>query len=173
MRIASVRSAIAAGLGTVMLAACAQTMVNSGPSAVPPAISWIVQVVDSGDSKNVSGSGSVTVPRGGSIRVYVHAKSASGVKTVSLGQFVDASWTCISGNIGQNMDATIAGATQSQTPDAQNNVDLDLVLFQVYSVAFQCNSGFSYSGGSIGLNAKATNFAGKSVSASLTIKVAK
>jgi hypothetical protein len=170
MRFTAFRAALAA-VGVCMLAACAQTMVNSGPSAVPAAISWIVQVVDSGDTKNVSGSGNVTVPRGGSVRVYVHAKSVSGVKTVSLGQFVDADWTCISGNIGQNMDATIAGATQSQPPNAQNDVDLDLVLFQVYDVGFSCNSGFHYSGGAISLNAKATNFAGKSVSASLTIHV--
>jgi hypothetical protein len=170
MRFTALRAALAA-VGACVLAACAQTMVNFGPSAVAPAISWIVQVVDSGDSKTVSGSGSVTVPRGGSIRVFIHAKSASGVKTLTDGQFIDADWTCVSGDIGQNMDALLAGGTVSQTPDAQNNVDLDLVLFQVFDVGFSCNSGFHYSGGAISLNAKATNFAGKSKSASLTIKV--
>jgi hypothetical protein len=170
MRFTALRAALAAA-GVCMLAACAQTMVNFGPSAVAPAISWIVQVVDSGDSKTVSGSGSVTVPRGGSIRVFIHAKSASGVKTLTDGQFIDADWTCVSGDIGQSMDALLAGGTVSQTPDAQNNVDLDLVLFQVFDVGFSCNSGFHYSGGAISLNAKATNFAGKSTSASLAIHV--
>lgn len=169
----SLRKTVIAVAAASVVADCAQTMVNSGPNAIAPAISWVVQMVDTGASKDVSGSGKITVPRGGDLRVFIHAKSVSGVKTLTDGQFIDASWTCISGNIGQAMFATLAGGTMTQTPNAQNEVDEDLVLFQVFNVAFQCNPGFSYSGGSITLNAKATNFAGKSKTAALQIVVSK
>ncbi len=157
-----------AGAAVAGLTGCAQTMVNSGPSSVAPAISWIVQVVDTSDTKNVTGSGTITVPRG-TLRVYIHAKSPSGVKTVTDGTFIDASFTCISGNVGQLTTATFAGGTQSQSPNAQNNVDEDLVLFQVFGAGHTCQQGFQYKGGSMSITAKATNFGGKQTSATLKI----
>jgi len=174
MRSISFRVTLAVGLCALLLGCATQTMVNSSASAVAPAISWIVQVVDTGASTTINGSGSVTAPRGSQVRVFIHAKSPSGVKTVTDGTFVDATWTCVSsGSLAQGMDATLAGATQSQTPNAQNQVDEDLVLFQVFSTGFDCNPGFKYSGGSIDIDAKATNFANKSTTASLSIKVPK
>lgn len=157
-----------AGAATVALTGCAQTMVNSGPSSVAPAISWTVQVLDTSDTKNVSGSGTITVPRG-TMRVYIHAKSPSGVKTVTDGQFIDAGFSCISGDVGQSVTATFAGGTQSQSPNAQNKVDEDLVLFQVFGTGYTCQQGFDYQGGSMAINAKATNFGGKQTSATLKI----
>lgn len=170
MRERIVRLASAGVVCALLLAACAKTMVNSGPSAVAPAISWIVQVVDTNDTKNVAGSGTVTVPRG-DLRIYIHAKSPSGVKTVTDGKFIDATFTCISGNIGQTSFKTLAGGTQSQTPDAQNEVIEDLVLFQVFGTGFTCKPGFHYSGGSMTITAKATNFANKSTTATLKLNL--
>jgi len=167
------RVMLAACLGACLLAGCAQTMVNSGPSSVPPSLSWIVQVADTGASTTVNGSGTATVPRGTQVRVFLHATSSSGVKTVTDGPFIEMGWTCIQGNIGQNMTADIAGSTATQTPNAQNQVDLDLVLFHFFDVTVPCNAGFSYSGGAISINGKATTFAGKSKTASLVIKIAK
>ena len=170
MRGLSVRLALGAGLCVFLLTACAKTMVNSGPSSVAPAISWVVRVVDTNDSKTLNGSGSMSVPRS-TVQIFIHAKSPSGVKSVSDGTFVDATFTCISGNLGQTAFATFAGATQTQTPDAQNNVVEDLVLFQVFGLNHTCSPGFSFTGGSMNITAKAINFGGKVTTATLKLSI--
>jgi hypothetical protein len=144
-----------------ILSACTTVPVQTGPSATAPVITWVVTEVGVNTPHILGANAQFTIQPGAQYDVSMHAKSSSGVKTLTVNGGED--WTCIdtsSGEpLGQNSTGELAPQTVNQT--AKNGQAQDeLFSFQELGLPDSpCNSGYTFSGGTIALNGTAANFA--------------
>ncbi len=171
LRFTCLRGIISAGIVLVlgMTAACSTVSANSGPSATPPTIQWNIRNVNTSATQQLTGNQTITASLGDSYDVTVHGLSPSGVQTLSVGG--GESWSCRSGDTGQNKTADIATNSTSQTPDSTGGVLDDLFLLESIDLTMDCQSGFTFSGGGFALNASASNFANQTTQATLAFNV--
>ncbi|HEU5367796.1 MAG TPA: hypothetical protein VFU69_05015 [Ktedonobacterales bacterium] len=144
-----------------ILSACATVPIQTGSSATAPVITWVVTEVGVNTPHILGANAQFTIQPGAQYDVSMHAKTSSGVKTLTVTGGDD--WTCISTGsgepIGQNSTGDFAPQTVNQT--AKNGQAQDeLFSFQELGLPESpCNSGFTFSGGAIELNGTAANFA--------------
>lgn len=144
-----------------ILSACATVPIQTGSSATAPVITWVVTQVGVNNPQTLGANAQLTIQLGAQYDVSMHAKTSSGVKTLTVTGGAD--WTCIdtSGSepLGQNSTSDYAPQTVNQT--AKNGQAQDeLFSFQELSLPdAPCNNGFKFSGGAIELNGTAANFA--------------
>jgi hypothetical protein len=149
---------VAVVVGTAALVGCQQVPVNSGPSAVPPAITWSVTTVGGGGPVQFGANGALNIQPGKSYDVSAHAQSPSGVKSLTVSG--SGGWSCRSGDVASSTTADLASVSSNQEP--QNGKAWDtLSTFEVIKTGDHvCQAGFSLTGGGFGLTATAKNFAG-------------
>jgi|SRR5579862_6218147 hypothetical protein len=143
------------------LSACSTTVpIDTGSSATAPVITWVVTPVGAPVPQTFGANGEMTIQLGVKYDISMHAKTSSGVKTLTVTGGDD--WTCIASNgdpLGQNTNEDFAPQTVNQT--AKNGQAQDeLFSFQSLNLPDSpCNSGFNFAGGEILLSGTATNFA--------------
>jgi hypothetical protein len=170
-RFLNLRAICCAGMMLILGAfgACSTVSANSGPSATPPTIQWNIRDTNTNATQQLTGNQTLTATVGDTYQVTVHGLSPSGVQTLSVGR--GASWTCTSGDVGQNRTADFVTDTTSQTPDSTGGVLDDIFLIESVDLSMDCESGFTFSGGGYSLDATASNFAHQTVNATLAFNV--
>ncbi len=154
-----------------ILSGCSATVpINTSSSADAPTITWVV--TGSGLTPQTFGAnGAMTIQLGVKYDISMHATTSSGVKTLTVTGGAD--WTCVdtSGSepLGQNTDSDFAPQTVNQT--AKNGQAQDeLFSFEALSLPDSpCNPGFKFSGGEIGLDGTAANFANQQSTGHLSL----
>jgi hypothetical protein len=153
-----------------ILAGCATVPIQTGSSATAPAITWVVTQVGAPTPQTFGANGTLTIQAGIQYDVSMHATSPSGVKSLSVNGTED--WGCVSSDgTGQSGTGDLTPQTVSQT--AKNGQAMD-ELFSFQTVEFPqspCQSGFTFTGGGIGLQGTATNFANEQSSGHLALVV--
>ena len=144
-------------IGAAALAGCQQVPVNSGPSAVPPSITWTVTEVGVGGPVQFGAVGTLHIIPGAVYDVSAHAQSPSGVRSVVVSG--SGSWSCTAGNLGQQTTADLASVSASQQAQDGKAWDTLSTFESVGTGDHTCGNGFTLDGGGFGLTATATNFA--------------
>lgn len=137
--------------------------------STPPSLEWVVRNTDTNVSQTFSGNGTVQARRGEVYQVTLKAIDPQGVHEISLGG--SASWTCVSGGVGQNKIADFATQTQTLNPDSAGNVLTQIFLLQNADFTFGCGSGFTFAGGSEQLLGRGRNYFGGETTGTLTFQV--
>jgi hypothetical protein len=160
---------LAAALLSVAIASgCKTTLPKSDPT--PPALTWDVYNFATSTHQTFSGNaGPVHVHPGESFRVTLTAEDSGGVHKIGLGG--GGTYTCLSGEIGQNTSVDLAGQEQTLHPDAGNQVLTKIFLLQNVDLnAWTCSPGFTFSAGSLTLIGSAENYFSGKTQATLTFQ---
>ena len=136
--------------------------------STPPVLTWSVHNGGSGQTQTFTGNGKITAKPGESFTVTLIAEDPEGVSRIELGGA--GSYSCVQGNVGQN--TTIDQKTDVQTlqPDADGKVLTKIFLIRdVDPNGWTCQSGFSFTGGSLTLQGRGDNYHNGITKGSLTI----
>lgn len=137
--------------------------------STPPSLEWVVRNTDTNVSQTFNGNGTVQAKRGEFYQVTLKAIDPQGIHEITLGG--SASWTCLSGSIGQNAVADFATAKQTLNPDSMGNVLTQIFLLQNANLDFHCNSGFTFSSGNEQLIGTGENYFSGKTTGMLTFNV--
>ena len=137
--------------------------------STPPKLEWVVRNADTNVSQTFSGSGTVNAKRGEVYKVTLKAIDPEGVHEITLGG--SATWTCSAGSVAQNAVADFATQKQTLNPDSMGNVLTQIFILQDANLGFQCNSGFTFSGGSEQLLGTGENYFSGKTNGTLTFSV--
>ena len=154
-----------------ILTGCATTVpIDTGNSATAPVITWVV-TASSMPVQTFGANGAMTIQLGVTYNISMHAKTSSGVKTITVMGGDD--WTCLDTSsdppLGQNSDGDFAPQTVNQTAKNGQAED-ELFSFQALSLPDSpCNSGYTFSGGEIALDGTAANFANEQSTGHLSL----
>jgi hypothetical protein len=138
--------------------------------STPPKLEWVVRNSDTNVSQTFNGNGTVNAKHGDFYKVTLKAIDPEGVHEITLGGA--ATWTCLSGDVGQNANADFATAKQPLNPDSMGNVLTQIFLLQDANLDFHCNGGFTFQGGNEQLIGTGENYFGGKTTGTLTFNVA-
>lgn len=165
------RLALRIVLGCISLLACfgalsgcsATVPIDTSSSATAPVITWVVSPIGGGQTQTFGATGVMNIQVGTRYDVSMHAKTSSGVKTITVSG--EEEWTCVDLNANEPTatqgDGDLAPQTVNQT--AKNGQAQD-ELFSFQELGFDnspCENGYTYSAGGYALDGTATNFANK------------
>jgi osmotically-inducible protein OsmY len=158
-------------LGLGILTGCATTVpVDTSSSATAPVITWVITQTGDSTVHTLNANAQFSIKLGVKYYVSMHAKSPSGVKTITV--MGEEGWTCLNGNLGQNQDGELAPQTVNQTAKNGQAED-ELFSFQALGLSDSpCNSGYTFLSGGIGLDGTAANFANEQSTGHLAMTVA-
>src|SRR5947208_2232159 len=114
------------------------------PVADKPRLQWIVRNATTNVSHTFDGTATMNVHGGTVFHITLNAIDARGVHKITLGGHV--TWTCRSGNLGQQRDAAETKQVQTLHPDANGHVLTKIFLLRD-STAMPCSGGFHFDHG--------------------------
>ena len=158
-----------AALALLLLPAATCKTPKPTSDSTPPKLEWVVRNTDTNVSQTFSGSGTVNAKRGEFYKVTLKAIDPEGVHEITLGG--SASWTCLSGSVGQNTIADFITQKQTLNPDSMGNVLTQIFLLQDANLDFQCQAGFTFKSGNEQLLGTGENYFGGKTSGTLTFQV--
>jgi hypothetical protein len=133
-----------------------------------PLLEWVVNNRSTNASQTYVGDATIQAKWGDRYYVTLRSYNPGGVHQITLDG--EASWQCVSGNLGQNKDALYAPISSTLNPDANDMVDTYAVLFTQADLSLDC-PGFQFSSGGVGYQGTATNYYGVSGQATLSFNV--
>ena len=136
------------------------------PPADHPRLQWIVRNATTNVTHTFEGTASMNVKHGTLFRITLNVIDPQGVHKITLGG--EATWTCRSGNIGQQRNATEATQAQTLHPDANGNVLTKIFLLRD-SNSMPCSNGFHFVSGSETLAGTGENYRHVTTKATLTL----
>lgn len=151
-----------------ILAGCATTVpIDTGPSANAPVITWVITSAGAAD-QTVAANGAATIQSGSSVNISMHAKSPSGVRTLTVQG--EQGWTCRKGSEAEQGDEALGPQTMNQTGQNGQAED-ELTSSLVYFVNEVCQEGFSFVQGGVTLRGTASNFADQQSTGYLVLSI--
>jgi hypothetical protein len=159
---------LALAVALLLIGASCQTTKPASDST-PPAISWDVYDFAANTHATYGGAGgTVSSSTGQSFRVTCKAKDSGGISQITLGG--GGSYGCSQGDVGSIKHMDQITDVQNLSPNASNQVLTEIFLMRnVDPDTWTCQSGHSFTGGSLTLHCTATNYYAGTVSSSLTI----
>jgi len=134
----------------------------------PPRLQWVVRNATTNVSHTFNGTATMNVHRGTVFHIALNAIDRQGIHEITLG--AHATWTCRSGNLGQQRDAAEKKQVQTLHPDASGHALTRIFLLRD-STAMPCGSGFHFAHGSETFAGTGENYSHGKTSATLTLNV--
>ena len=128
----------------------------------------IVRNATTNISHTFDGTATMNVHRGTVFHITLNAIDAQGVHKITLGGH--ATWTCRSGNLGQQRDAAETKQVQTLHPDANGHVLTKIFLLRD-STAMPCSGGFHFDHGAENFAGMGENYSHGKTAATLTLSV--
>ena|SRR6266498_1964585 len=138
--------------------------------STPPRLQWVVRNANTNVSHTFNGTATMNVRHGTLFHITLNAIDRQGIHEITLG--AHATWTCRSGNLGQQRDAAEKKQVQTLHPDASGHVLTRIFLLRD-STAMPCGSGFHFSHGSETFAGTGENYSQGKTTATLTLNVSR
>jgi hypothetical protein len=156
-----------AGL-SVVVAGCDNVKVKLPASdSTPPILVWNVYNHETGAQADHPGSPTLNAKRGEHYRIILKANDPGGVKQIKINPSIgsgEMAWTCKGPpggeNVAQSKTATLGPMTQDLAPDSNNMVLTSIFLIFELDFSMDCQTNWSFSGGSAHLTGQASNYYG-------------
>jgi hypothetical protein len=144
-------------------------LVLPASDTTPPRLQWVVRNATTNVSHTLSGTATMNVRHGNIFHITLNAIDRQGIHEITLGGH--ATWTCRSGNLGQQRDAAKAKEVQTLHPDASGHVLTRIFLLRD-SDPMQCGNGFHFLHGSETFVGTGENYSHGKTAGTLTLNVA-
>ncbi len=133
----------------LLAAGCSPAVPKPSSDSTPPTLRWHIINKADNSSQDISGNGKIAAHIGDFYVVTFFAEDQQGIHQINLSS--NTVWQCTSGSEAQNRGPSL-GATTSNTlqPDGQGNVVTSTFLIENADISgFDCQSGFTFSGGNL------------------------
>ena len=144
-------------------------LVLPASDTTPPRLQWVVRNATTNVSHTFNGTSSMSVRHGNLFHITLNAIDRQGIHEITLGGH--ATWTCRSGNLGQQRDAAKKKDVQTLHPDASGHVLTRIFLLR-NSDPMQCGNGFHFLHGSETFVGTGENYSHGKTTGTLTLNVA-
>ena len=152
-------------------AGCSPSIPKPTSDTTPPTLRWHILNKADNSSQDISGSGTIAAHIGDFYVVTFFAEDQQGIHKIDIS--ANKFWQCTSGDAAQN-HGTSLGVTTSNTlqPDGQGNVVARTFLIENADLSgFDCQSGFTYTGGNLTFSGQGENYFNGSTQAKLVFNV--
>jgi len=133
----------------------------------PPRLQWVVRNATTNVSRTFNGTATMNVRHGTVFHITLNSIDRQGIHEITLGGH--ATWTCRSGNLGQQRDAAEKKDVQTLHPDSSGHVLTRIFLLRD-STSMLCGNGFHFDHGSETFVGTGENYSHGETTATLTLK---
>lgn len=149
--------------------ACDNKVLKPASDSTPPAITWNVLNKKTNEGADHPAKTTLQAHWGELYHVTMRANDPEGVQSVEMGG--ESIWTCAVGSTVQKHETVSAAQQQTFAPDAQGYVLTMHFLLEDFDFSFDCQAGYAFTGGSVTLQATATNYFGGTATGTLKLDV--
>ncbi len=158
-------------MSLLLATGCSPAVPKPTSDSTPPTLRWHIINKADNSSQDIQGSGKVAAHSGDFYVVTFFAEDQQGIHKINLAS--NTSWQCTSGSTAQNHGPSL-GVNNSNTlqPDSQGNVVTSTFLIENADIGpFDCQSGFTFSGGSLAFSGEGENYFNGTMKATLVFNV--
>jgi hypothetical protein len=155
----------------LLAAGCSPAVPKPTSDSTPPTLRWHILNKADNSSQDIQGSGKIAAHMGDFYVVTFFAEDPQGIHKINLSSNIF--WQCISGSVAQNHGPSL-GVTNSNTlqPDGQGNVVMSTFLIENANISsFDCQSGYTFNGGSLTFSGQGENYFNGTTKATLVFNV--
>ncbi len=161
---------VAAVLVLLVSPACRRVSKPTSDSS-PPKLRWDIFNHNTNEAIQKIGNATINVNKGDRFRVTLIAEDPQGIHEITLGS--STAWGCTSGSVGQQHGPSLDVLDkQTLQPDSQGNVLTKIILLRDANLGpFNCQSGFTFTGGNVTMMGTGKNYFNQTTKANLVLKV--